>query len=95
MKTTGKHLLFTIVFLSFLTLLPSISPAKGKGSTSLVNGYCCNKGLVFSASQLQCNQKGGHYYQTKAEALKYCKPKKVYCCANGKVNKNNSRTMQK
>jgi hypothetical protein len=35
-------------------------------------GWCCKDGVVFAATPEQCKEKGGVYFATKPEALKFC-----------------------
>jgi len=90
MKT--KSLLYTVLISIILIFSPSLSLSQipltaapvGEATTPL-DGFCCSNGQVVSSSHVQC-KKRGQYYQTRAEALRHCKPNTVFCCINGKVS---------
>lgn len=90
MKIT--NLLYTVLISSILIFSPSLSLSQTRFTTAPVDevtippdGFCCTNGQVISSSQAQC-KKRGQYFQTRAEALRHCKPKNVFCCINGKVS---------
>lgn len=93
MKISRKSLFFNVVILSVLILFPPLllsqtrlTVAPEGEATTASDGVCCSNGQVISATQVQCRQKKGQYFSARAEALRHCKPNKVFCCVNGKVS---------
>jgi len=56
--------------------------------TILTEGWCCLNGEVFSATEAECLESGGHFFATQEEAEDYCRgemPPEGWCCLNGEV----------
>ncbi|MCK5222105.1 MAG: hypothetical protein KAR14_11030, partial [Candidatus Aminicenantes bacterium] len=44
-------------------------------------GWCCKDGYVFESTSDECKEKGGKFFLTKEEAIKYCEEgSKGWCC---------------
>ncbi len=51
-----------------------------------VEGWCCKDGYVYKSSKDDCIEKGGHFFLTEKEAIKYCLYEDPgYCCYMGNV----------
>jgi len=49
-------------------------------------GWCCKDGYVFESTSDECKEKGGKFFLTEKEAIKYCEDDgKGWCCLDGTV----------
>jgi len=68
---------------------PTPTPAPTPTSTAQPSeGWCCLNGEVFPASESDCSQEGGLFFDTEVEAAEACQgqqPPEGWCCINGEV----------
>lgn len=78
-KTTRINLSFVLIFLFFISVMSLVSYAEEKG-------WCCKDGYVYNITKDECTEKGGKFFLTEKEAIKYCTYEDPgWCCYNGSV----------
>lgn len=78
-KTTRINLSFVLIFLFFISVMSLNSYAEEKG-------WCCKDGYVFESTYDECKERGGKFFLTEKEAIKYCTHVDPgWCCYNGNV----------
>jgi|GEM_PF-1676155 len=81
MNNYFKTFLSTLVIVVFAAgLMSSMSYAE--------KGWCCKDGYIYEITKDECMEKGGKFFLTEKEAIKYCTYEDPgWCCLNGMVYK--------